>query len=272
MDVGIIKVGPGNARDRHYYTREMLERDGKVFEGLTMHTVDHREDQRSEGMDVSTVTKVFGVRELDGGEYLMGRVVAYDPDFCEKTRNRAAAGLLGKLQCSILAKGEAQAAEIDGEEYNVVKGITEGRFVDWVTRAGAGGHAHALAESEPEAEPEKTEPAEAEPEEAAAPVAVTLSEDAEPQEEVIQSLAVGDVLAKLGETNLPAASVASIALAEYHDLSEVDSAVAAEVARLKAAGSGQPFGSPKPSEPRKPSRAEILQYQNEVNHKRLGGH
>jgi hypothetical protein len=314
LDVGIIKVGPGNKRDNHYYTREMLERDGKIFEGLTMHTVDHREDMRSEGTDVSTVEEILGIRDFADGAYLVGRVVAYDPNFCEKTRNRAIAKKLDKLQCSILASGEAQPGEVDGKQYNIVTGITEGKFVDWVTRSGAGGHAMAIAESaapvvnnyhlstgtgngassthtgvnnhnlsaangsgesstqtEPESE---TETQESEP---ATPKPVTLSEDAEPEtepeqapaEEVIQSLPLAEVIAALGNTNLPASSVAELASGLYHESSELEQAITVEVRRLKAAGSGAPLGIGTPQRPQSKSIREIQAEQQAVNRKWL---
>ena len=281
LDVGIIKVGPGNKRDNHYYTREMLERDGNIFEGLTMHTVDHREDLRSEGTDVSTVEEVLGVHDFDDGAYLVGRVVAYDPNFCEKTRNRALARQLGKLQCSILAKGEAQPGEIGGQQYNVVTGITEGKFVDWVTRAGAGGHAMAIAESAAEPEEDEEEAIETETETQELDVGdskpVTLSEDAEstpetaenPVEEAIQSLALTEVVAALGKTNLPASSVAELANVSYQYLSELEQAVTAEVGRLKAAGSGAPLGIGTPSQPPPKSTREIKAEQQAVNRKWL---
>jgi len=279
MDVAIIKVGPGNARDRHYYTREMLERDGHVFNGLTMHVVDHREDLRAETTDVSTITEIKGVQKLaDGQEYLVARVVAYDPDFCEKTRNRAERQRLGQLQCSIIGEGEATAQEIDGESYNVVTAINKGLYVDWVTRAGAGGHALALAESaaEPEADalededPAATQPTEAAP--APAVKGVLLTEDAAPPapvevEEVIGSLPLAEVLAELGKTNLPAASVVTLAEATYPATPALTAAIATEVARLKAAGSGQPVAfSPPPA----PSRTDPQAAMVEVNRKWLG--
>jgi len=275
MLVALIGVGAGNKRDNHYYTEALLERDGHVFEGLTMHTVDHREDQRSEGTDVSTVKEVLGVKTVEGKKFLTARVIAYDPGFCEKTRNRATAGQLGKLQCSILAGGEAKPGKIGEEDFNIVQRITEGRFVDWVTRSGAQGHVLQLTESaaepeeiEPEPEPIPLDEAEAQP--------VILSEDAPDIQpvitEVVQPLALAEVIAALGKTNLPAASVATIAGASYTDLSEVQVAVAAEVTRLKAAGSGQPLGPTAP--PPKPKTKTLSGLQAElqaVNRKWTGG-
>ena len=267
MDVALIKVGAGNKKDNHYYTSEMLERDGPVFEGVTMHTVDHNESQRRESTDVSTVTKVLGVKELQDGAYLVGSVLAYDPDFCEKTRNRADAGQLGKLQCSILALGEAIEQEIEGETYNVVQNITEARFVDWVTRAGAGGHALQLAENEPVTEDDEDAPEEIT--EGGDPKTVLLSEDNEEP----QPLTALEVVAVIGEKSphLAASSVATLLESEYTALTDVNTALDAEIARLKESGSGQPFALGALKEKRPISQAEITASLNQVNQHWLGG-
>jgi len=266
LDVAIIGVGPGNARDNHYYTRELLERDGGIFEGVTMHVVDHREEQRSESTDVSTVQKILGIKEIDGGDYLVGRVLAYDPDFCEKTRNRADAGLLGKLQCSILATGEAAQGEIDGKAYNVVSAMTEARFVDWVTRAGAGGHALSLSESE-------TPPEDAEDDDDLAEngaKTVVLSED---DKNVTEPLTPNAVVAFVNEhnPNLPASSVATLLEMEFDTLDDVENALKTEVARLKETGSGKPLAMGALEKKRPVSHKERVESLNEVNHKWLGG-
>jgi len=265
MEVGIIKVGPGNKRDNHYYTREMLERDGKpAFEGLTMHVVDHNEDRRSEQTDVSTVKEVVGVRDMKDGAYLVANVTAYDPDFCEKTRNRAAAGELDKLQCSILAKGSAVTGEVDGQEYNIVQSITEGRFVDWVTRAGAGGKAIALAESDAEPEPEQ------EPEPAEPPTGDVKEVDIEEAAEAPPQISMHEALNALSKTNLPAGSLVQLAEGTYENTEALETAITAEIDRLKASGSGQPFVNPKQQTPnRKRTRAEIVEAQVAVNSKWL---
>lgn len=275
LDVALIRVGPGNKKDNHWYTREMLERDGAIFEGLTMHTVDHREDQRAETTDVSTVKQVTGITEIDGEEYLVARVLAYDPDFCEKTRNRADAGLLSQLQCSILAMGKATPQEIDGQTFNVVQEITEARHVDWVTRAGAGGHALQLSEAEPEnteSEEEENEVSEAD---GGDTTTVVLSEDDE--EEVTEdapTLEALDVI-KVIEANAPhlaATSVASLLAGAYLTENEVKAALNTEIARLKENGSGAPIAMGNPRfERRHVSREEINESLDEVNDKWLGG-
>jgi hypothetical protein len=78
-------------------------------------------------------------------------------------------------------------------------------------------------------------------------------------------------VAELGRTNLPAASVAQLATGAYTTLNEVQAAVTAEVARLKAAGSGQPFGITEPPVKAQQSLSEIQAALQAVNHKWLGG-
>jgi hypothetical protein len=214
-------------------------------------------------------------------------VTIFNPDFAEDVRNRVDANMLDSLHCSILAKGEAAPGEVDGAEYNVVQRITEAQSVDWVTRAGAGGHALQLAESAaaPEAEIEEVVETETVAEESEPVVKpVTISEDAEPEaptaempesaaeavEEVIPSLTLGEIVAALGETNLPAASVAALASVPHQDLAELQTAVTAEVARLKAAGSGQPLGAPQPPPVKPKSLSEIQAELQAVNQKYLG--
>jgi len=291
LDVGIIRVGPGNKCDNHYYTREMLERDGAVFGGAKMYATDHRNNEKSVRTEVSLVKEIRGVQEFADGAYLTGRVTVFNPDFAEDVRNRADAGVLDSLHCSILAKGEAQPGEVDGTEYNIVTHIAEAQSVDWVTRAGAGGHAMAIAEND--AQPEEPEEAATEIQteelDAGAPVPVTLSEDSEESgsgvlnnertdyehqivtEEVVQPLAVDTVLGELGKTNLPAASVAALATAPYMELVEVQAAVTSEVARLKALGSGQPLGlAAAPAKPKPKTSQEIQADLQAVNRKWLG--
>jgi len=266
LDVALIAVGPGNPGDNHYYSRELLERDGGVFEGVTMHVVDHREDQRSESTDVSTVKKISGVKEIDGGAYLVGRVLAYDPDFCEKTRNRSDAGLLDKLQCSILATGEAAEGEVNGEKYNVVKTITEARFVDWVTRAGAGGHALRLSESE---SPQKDAEDDEDLAENGAKTVILSEDDEDTPEKPVTSA----IMAFIGEhnPNLPASSVATLLEMEFDTLETVKLALVAEVDRLKQAGSGQPLAMGAVAKSDAPTLEEIKKAKSAVNRKHLGG-
>jgi len=145
LDVRLIKPGFGNKRDNHYYPPEVLRRDAHVFEGAKMYVTDHRQGEKSERTEVSVIEKITGFAD-DGAP--IARVAVFDPEFAEKTRNRAALGQLATLECSILASGKTRKGKIDGADANIVEAITASQSVDWVTRAGAGGQAVAIAEGE----------------------------------------------------------------------------------------------------------------------------
>lgn len=143
VDFAIIKPGHGNKKDRRYYPAEMLERDGGAFEGVDIYVTNHDPDEKTERNKVGRFRDISGLRE----EGLVGTSILYDPDVAEKARNRADAGELGTLHCSILATGTGKKAEIDGQEVTVIEAITQVHSVDLVSKAGAGGHAIALTES-----------------------------------------------------------------------------------------------------------------------------
>lgn len=144
MDVALIRPGWGNKRDNHYYTRELLKRDAKVFEGAKMYTTDHRAGEKSVRTEVSVVKEIKGFT-TDGAP--IASVAVHDPDFAEATRNRRALGTLESLECSILAGGRVRKGTVEGRKGGIVEAITSVTSVDWVTKAGAGGHAIALAEN-----------------------------------------------------------------------------------------------------------------------------
>lgn len=256
MDVQIIRPGWGNARDNNYYPREMLARDAKVFEGAKMYTTDHRQDEKSVRTEVSQIKSIKGFTE-EGSP--IARVVVFDPDFAEQCRNRAQAGLLGSLECSILADGKARTGfEQDGRKGKVVESITAVSSVDWVTRAGAGGKALNLAESDadPEEDQEQTPVEESETQ------TVTIHEqDAEsdddaageaqqeettlPAEETHPPVYLGEVEIRdaLSKVRLPGDTLLTLAFGKYETVQVLQDAIQAEVKRLKeVSGSGRPFG------------------------------
>lgn len=146
MDVALIMPGWGNKKDNHYYSREVLTQDAKVFEGVKMYVTDHRQGEKSVKTEVSVV-KECPIAFTDDGAPIAS-VAVHDPDFAEATRNRAKLGTLETLECSILATGRTRKGKApDGKKGNIVEAITSANSVDWVTKAGAGGHAIALAES-----------------------------------------------------------------------------------------------------------------------------
>src|SRR4030066_1528276 len=99
MRVQLIRPGWGNVKDSHYYTPEVLRRDAHVFEGKKMYTTDHRENEKSVRTEVSKVETIEGFTD-DGAP--IAKVIVFDPGFAESIRNRAKAGLLDSLECSVL--------------------------------------------------------------------------------------------------------------------------------------------------------------------------
>lgn len=262
MDVQLIRPGWGNSRDNHYYPAEMLRRDAAVFEGAKMYSTDHRPEEKSERTEVSKIQRIIGFTEAGAP---IARVVVFDPDFAEKTRNRAKAGVLDSLECSILADGRAKPGfEEGGRKGKVVEMITAVSSVDWVTRAGAGGKALALAESaqgagdNPQSEEvpvgenenaesvsiqEQDQPAAEEqpaehPEESVS--TETPTESAEQPAPAFLSLA--EISEALQSTSLPGKSVLALISGQYADAAALNEAVLAETARVKEiSGSGRPF-------------------------------
>jgi hypothetical protein len=145
LDVALIRPGWGNKRDNHYYSAEVLARDAKVFTGAKMYESDHREGEKSTRTWVSTVKGIQGM-DADGAPIAL--VSVHDRNFAERLMALAADGLLGKMECSILASGSARKGEVNGRKGHIVEAITSAESVDWVTRGGAGGRALQLMESE----------------------------------------------------------------------------------------------------------------------------
>ena len=235
LDAVLIEPGWGNARDGHYYPREILERDSKVFAGIKMYETDHRPGEKSTRTWVSTVKEIKGFTD-DGAP--IGSISVHDRNFAERLLALDADGLLHKMECSILAGGTAKNGKRDGRKAKIVESITEAESVDWVTRAGAGGRALALAESEGGT----MDPTEETPTEEQEPIEeVAISEDA--PEAPAPVLSKEKVTEKLDETNLPKASKARLSEVDYADDVELEDAVKAEIAYVKElTKSGQPFG------------------------------
>lgn len=246
MRVQLIRPGWGNSKDNHYYPAEVLKRDAHVFEGKKMYTTDHREGEKSERTEVSMIEAIEGFAD-DGSP--IARVNVFDPAFAEKVRNRQKAGVLDKLECSVLGAGTARPFELDGRKGKLVESITDAESVDWVTRAGAGGHALEIAELDTKPEganmadettvevtPEQVET------QAPAPVAEVAAETATaPEPTRLSEVEVSTLLE--AEKRLPVISRVRLAESEYTDGEAVKAAITKELAYLKEAlGSGQPFG------------------------------
>jgi hypothetical protein len=220
----LIKAGPGNPADNHYYPGDVLRRDAHVFEGVKMHTTPHDESARGEPTEVAKIRKIDGFED-DGSP--VADVIIFDPAFAEKTRNRAKAGELSSLECSILATGVAEKGEIDGKEFNVVESIESAQYVDFVPKAGAGGVAQSIAESaKPEPQKEDDGPQETEPIE---------------EHTVVET---ERVTAILRETQLPGPSQDRLVAQEYATEDQLSEAIQKEIDYVKSvSGSGQPLGA-----------------------------
>ena len=241
LDVRLIKPGPGNKKDKHFYPAEMLERDAGQFVGVKMYATDHKQEEKSVRTEVGVVNEV--VRFDEGAP--IGRVTIFDPAFAEAVRNRAKAGKLDTLECSILASGTVKEQDIDGQKYSVVEAITGVQSVDWVTRAGAGGQALALAESEngtpePEANVSRETVEETTPPPEPEPVTETLQEGATVGPPVLE---VAEVTRLLAEAGLPEEAMAALSFGQYADAGKLQEAIAGTKAAIrKAAQPGRVFG------------------------------
>ena len=254
MRVQLIRPGWGNTKDNHYYPAEVLKRDAHVFEGKKMYTTDHKEGEKSERTEVSVIEQIEGFAD-DGSP--IARVNVFDPGFAEKVRNRQKAGVLDKLECSVLGAGTARPFELDGRKGKLVESITDAESVDWVTRAGAGGHALEIAEVQKtnvegatmadentnvEVLPDNVEA------EVPAPVAEVAEQPAPAPEPTRLSEAEVTTLLE-AEKRLPVASRVRLAESNYINGEAVKTAITAELAYLKeVTGSGEPFGLP-PTQP-----------------------
>lgn len=265
LDIAVIEPGPGNARDGHYYPRDVLRRDAGVFKGAKMYASDHRENEKSVGTWVSTV-KACPVGFTESGAPI-ARVVVHKDWFARDILSLREAGMLDRMECSILGSGKAKKGKVGEIEYNVVEAITSADSVDWVTRAGAGGRALALAESDaPPLQTEATvdetqeqeqivqeaetvtlreedqtgeQPQESpqEPEKTEEPQATT--EEPEPAEAALSAGAVSELLK---ESGLADDAQRLLSVGAYTNEQAVRDAIA-EFKRIikKASGSGQPF-------------------------------
>jgi hypothetical protein len=210
--VEIIQPGWGNTADNHYYPADMLATCADKFVGKKMYETNHRESEKSTRTWVSTIAEMKG---LSTSGAPIARVVVHDPGFAERVRNLNTAGLLDKMECSILADGKATPGfEENGRKGKKVEAITSVESVDWVTAAGAGGHVAALAESGkggPTLSPKLT---------------------AEAVKQLVEA------------SKLPAASQVRLTEQQYGDEATLKAAIVKERDYVKVlTGSGQPFGN-----------------------------
>lgn len=284
VDFVMIKPGAGNKKDMHWYPADVLKRDAHVFENADIFATDHRDNERSERTKVGKVKAITGFNEQGAP---IARTIIFDPDMAEKTRNRAQAGELATLECSILGQGVAKPKDIDGTRYNVVEAITKGIALELVSKAGAGGHALNIQESsqggETVNEPNTTAtpPASGTPPVPAAPAtAAAATAPAAPVAEAQPAaasapaapvlLAEAEIKRIVGETNLPDVAKARLTERQFKDEKELREAITTEIEYVKKlTGAGKPtnLGSTTPAGEQRISEADYQKRLEDIDRK-----
>jgi hypothetical protein len=148
--IRVIVPGPGNPADRFYYPGDVIRRDIKVLaEGKKMYK-DHLtpEEEKKLGGRTRSVDDWAAVIEeawADDTGTGYGGVTFVDEAFHQKAKKGHA-----HLGVSIRARAIAKPGRVDGKDYRVVESFIQGRSVDFVTEAGAGGGFVSVAESHKE--------------------------------------------------------------------------------------------------------------------------
>lgn len=163
VPVVIIREGPGNLHDRHYYTRQCIETAPAVFEGVKAF-INHpsaseeleQPERRVEDI-IGSYRSVRAVEGTDGRMELRAILRILDAD---TEQVKAARGVLAEAAdyakqysegvfagISINADGEDSPAEINGEPWNAVTKFTSAMSADVVTFPAAGGRVLGLLES-----------------------------------------------------------------------------------------------------------------------------
>jgi len=285
MHIKLIEPGWGNQKDNNYYPKEMLQRDAYKFIGAKMFPVDHREDGKSVGSWVSNITNIVGFTETGAP---IAEVAVIDPVFADKVRSISKAGLLGDLQCSIMASGVAEDGfELNGRKGKKVVEIKQAGDVDWVRRAGAGGMALTLLENaEIETEESMKEGVEILEQETEKSVELTEtkeveevieeksediqekkeSEPVEIHEKEQEMLSQGRVTDILAESKLTDISQKRLARNKYASEEEVMEAIKLECEYLDAVTeAGKPFGlDGAQAKPKKLTEQEVEELKNQA--------
>lgn len=247
VDFRMLQPGPGNKKHRRYYPADVLKRDIHVFDGADVYATDHIHKERNEETKKGQVLQCPAYFMEDGSP--IGRVLIYDPYQAEKARNRADAGALDTLQCSIFGKGKATPGQVDGQNYSIVQEMTRGLYLDLVSSGGAGGQAQTLVESENGGETmndteEKTTP-DADTEVTEVDIEESATGEAEPEADetpqpMLESEAIDTALA---EVKLPKFVKAALSVGQYADTDALQEAVADAIAEVKKmTGSGNVVG------------------------------
>ena len=145
--VRVIVPGPGNSADGFYYPAEAIRRDIRtIAEGQKMyknHLTPQQEAQlagRPRSVDEWVATIEEAWTDDEGRGY--GGVSFVDEDFHKKAKRG-----FRHMGVSIRSRVKARPGTVDGKTYRVVESFVQGRSVDFVTEAGAGGGFEQIAES-----------------------------------------------------------------------------------------------------------------------------
>ena len=230
LSVKLIEPGMGNKKHKHYYSRQVLKRDAHVFVGAKMYETDHKQRDKSTRTWVSTIR---GIRGYTPTGAPIAEVVVHSPDFANRLRNLKKAGMLDKMEASILAEGKVRRGTVNGDPANIVEAIVNSSSVDWVTRAGAGGHAmDIVSESEQAKEGVMTQKTSTDED-------VVVYEDA--QEGASPGLTTLRAATMLTEARLPKVAMERLAEGEYLSEEALSLAIDAEKAYIaEVSGDGRP--------------------------------
>ena len=138
--VTVIRPGFNTSKSR-YYPAETLIRDFGIFEGAKMfinHPTNREENERPEGDLSRWVATLRNVSAMADG-IVVGESYIHDNTWRSTMANLAEQGNLSQLGVSIRGIGDVSEATIEGIETVNVDRLVEGRSVDYVTEAGAGG-------------------------------------------------------------------------------------------------------------------------------------
>ena len=138
--ITVIKAGFNSSKE-HYYPKETLARDYKIFEGLKMyadHPTETEERERPERSVRDWVGTLSNVRLDEQGD-VIGDATIVKPWLQETLATLRDNGLLNQMGASINAIGKAINTKVEGVETALVDKFIRARSVDFVTEAGAGG-------------------------------------------------------------------------------------------------------------------------------------
>lgn len=161
----LLREGPGNPRDRHFYTRKAIEQAARerIFEGLPAYA-DHPDAVEEEVRPERSIRDMAGwfenaefvEDEATRKALLVSDLVTIPGPSLQWVRDLLDAALLKRsnrsdatdlVGLSINATGVTEAMDVGGEEWQAVQEFLEGKSVDIVTQAGAGGRVVALKEA-----------------------------------------------------------------------------------------------------------------------------